>query len=161
MDTGKKIAIGAVIAVGLTVLGLFLPDMIKNEDEEKPSVYEEAIVYEDAISNQETFIEEETVIEEENTSEETVASNEEITMEETIAEETTVEQTVIVSETEVQERTETVTHNGYIGNIKSEKIHSPDCKNLPYEKNRVYFDTYEEGVEKGFEPCQNCNPQPK
>ena len=63
MDTGKKIAIGAGIAVGLTVLGLFLPDMVKNEDEEKPSVYEEAIVYEDAISNQETFIEEETVIE--------------------------------------------------------------------------------------------------
>ena len=44
----------------------------------------------------------------------------------------------------------------YIGNKNSLKFHSPDCANLPAEKNRVEFETYEEAVEAGFSPCGSC-----
>lgn len=44
----------------------------------------------------------------------------------------------------------------YIGNKNSEKFHAPDCSNLPSEKNRVEFDSYEAAVEAGYTPCGSC-----
>lgn len=44
----------------------------------------------------------------------------------------------------------------FIGNKNSEKFHSPLCENLPSEKNRVEFDSYDAAVEAGFEPCGSC-----
>lgn len=44
----------------------------------------------------------------------------------------------------------------YIGSKKSDTFHAPDCKSLPGEKNRVYYDTYEEAIEAGGKPCQGC-----
>ncbi len=46
----------------------------------------------------------------------------------------------------------------YIGNIKSQKLHSPDCSNLPAEQNRVYFDSKEAALAAGYTPCSSCNP---
>ena len=44
----------------------------------------------------------------------------------------------------------------YIGNKNSLKFHGPDCRNLPAEENRVYFDTYDEAVNAGYTPCGSC-----
>jgi competence protein ComEC len=46
----------------------------------------------------------------------------------------------------------------YIGNINSYKFHLPSCRTLPMEKNRVYFNTRDEAVNAGFDPCGNCRP---
>ena len=167
MGTGMKITIAAVAVAGLTTLGLFLPDMVKDEDSGKTEIYEEPISYEETVSSTETvevIIEEsaEEIVEESVVEYETETAEEnEFVQTETESETVYVEETVIVQETEVQSSAETVSHGNYIGNIKSEKVHSLDCDTLPYEKNRTYFNTYEEAVAEGYEPCQNCNPQPK
>lgn len=44
----------------------------------------------------------------------------------------------------------------FIGNKNSQKFHSPDCANLPSEKNRVQFDSYEAAIEAGYTPCGSC-----
>lgn len=44
----------------------------------------------------------------------------------------------------------------YIGNRNSLKFHSPDCKNLPKEENRVYFDSYSAATAQGYTPCGSC-----
>ena len=44
----------------------------------------------------------------------------------------------------------------FIGNVNSHIFHSPDCRNLPAEKNRTVLDTYEEAVEAGYTPCGSC-----
>ncbi len=46
----------------------------------------------------------------------------------------------------------------YIGNQNSKKFHLPNCHTLPAEHNRVYFSTRDEAIQKGYNPCQNCNP---
>ncbi|MGF0008560.1 MBL fold metallo-hydrolase [Eubacteriales bacterium SGI.150] len=46
----------------------------------------------------------------------------------------------------------------YIGNKNSKKFHLPTCKNLPAEKNRVFFDSRQDAVNAGFDPCGNCHP---
>ena len=46
----------------------------------------------------------------------------------------------------------------YIGNKNSKKFHLPTCKNLPAEKNRVYFDSRQAAVDAGQSPCGNCKP---
>ncbi len=44
----------------------------------------------------------------------------------------------------------------FIGNKNSLKFHSTDCASLPAEKNRVFFDTYEEAEAAGYSPCGSC-----
>jgi len=46
----------------------------------------------------------------------------------------------------------------YIGNIKSKKFHLSSCNSLPYEKNRIYFETRDEATASGYSSCKNCNP---
>ena len=46
----------------------------------------------------------------------------------------------------------------FIGNKNSKKFHLPSCSNRPGEKNQVYFDSYEEAIAAGYEPCGNCLP---
>lgn len=46
----------------------------------------------------------------------------------------------------------------YIGNKKSLKFHRSDCKSLPYEKNRVYFDNRDKAIKQGYSPCNKCQP---
>lgn len=44
----------------------------------------------------------------------------------------------------------------FIGNVNSKKFHSSDCANLPSEKNRIEFESYDEAVEAGYTPCGSC-----
>lgn len=46
----------------------------------------------------------------------------------------------------------------YIGNINSHKFHLPTCGSLPAEKNRVFFNSRQEAVSAGYDPCGNCDP---
>ena len=44
----------------------------------------------------------------------------------------------------------------YYGNKKSKKLHTADCPSLPGENNRVEFDSYDEAIAAGYEPCGSC-----
>ena len=44
----------------------------------------------------------------------------------------------------------------YIGNKNSKTFHAPDCANLPSEKNRVEFDTFNAARDAGYKPCGSC-----
>lgn len=44
----------------------------------------------------------------------------------------------------------------YIGNVNSQKFHAETCNALPAEKNRIWFDSYQEAVDAGYTPCGNC-----
>ncbi len=44
----------------------------------------------------------------------------------------------------------------FIGNKNSKKFHGTDCANLPSEKNRVEFSSYDEAVSAGYSPCGSC-----
>lgn len=44
----------------------------------------------------------------------------------------------------------------YIGNKNSKKLHVPGCSSLPKEENRVYFDSYDDAIAEGYEPCSKC-----
>ena len=46
----------------------------------------------------------------------------------------------------------------YIGNINSQTFHTPTCKNLPKESNRITFSSREEAVNAGYHPCGTCKP---
>lgn len=46
----------------------------------------------------------------------------------------------------------------YIGNVNSHKFHESTCKTLPKEENRIYFNSREEAIDEGFDPCGNCDP---
>ena len=46
----------------------------------------------------------------------------------------------------------------YIGNRNSKKLHRPDCRTLPAEKNRVEFSSRAEAINAGYSPCGNCCP---
>ena len=46
----------------------------------------------------------------------------------------------------------------YIGNLNSLKFHKPSCRSLPAEKNRVYFESRQQAVNAGYEPCGSCKP---
>lgn len=44
----------------------------------------------------------------------------------------------------------------YVGNKSSKKVHTSDCANLPSDKNRVEFSSYEEAIAAGYTPCGSC-----
>ena len=44
----------------------------------------------------------------------------------------------------------------YIGNVNSKKLHVDGCPNLPKEENRACFDSYDEAIAAGYEPCSKC-----
>ena len=44
----------------------------------------------------------------------------------------------------------------YIGNVNSKKFHLPTCPNLPAEKNRILFSSYDEAIAAGYTPCASC-----
>lgn len=49
----------------------------------------------------------------------------------------------------------------YIANKNTGKFHIPECNSVDdmKEKNKLYWEgTREELIEKGYEPCGNCNP---
>ena len=46
----------------------------------------------------------------------------------------------------------------FIGNRNSEIFHSPDCRSLPAEHNRVHFLSRESAIGAGHRPCGICRP---
>ena len=46
----------------------------------------------------------------------------------------------------------------YIGNRNSHIFHRPSCSSLPHAENRVYFDTRDQALAAGYQPCRRCNP---
>ncbi|MEO0090552.1 MAG: Ada metal-binding domain-containing protein [candidate division WOR-3 bacterium] len=48
----------------------------------------------------------------------------------------------------------------YIGNSKTLKFHLPDCQwaKKINPANKVYFNSKEEALKKGYQPCKICNP---
>lgn len=44
----------------------------------------------------------------------------------------------------------------YIGNKNSKTLHLPTCGSLPAEKNQVLFDSYDEAIAQGYQPCSRC-----
>ncbi|MQL50853.1 hypothetical protein GFC01_00890 [Desulfofundulus thermobenzoicus] len=48
----------------------------------------------------------------------------------------------------------------YIGNSNSKKFHYPDCQwaQKISPSNRVEFNTREEAVNAGYQPCKVCRP---
>ncbi|MCL2227301.1 MAG: thermonuclease family protein [Oscillospiraceae bacterium] len=46
----------------------------------------------------------------------------------------------------------------FIGNRNSEIFHSPDCRSLPAEHNRVHFISREAAIDAGHRPCGICRP---
>ncbi|MGN0477158.1 MAG: ComEC/Rec2 family competence protein [Ruminococcus sp.] len=48
----------------------------------------------------------------------------------------------------------------YIGNKNSKKLHKKDCSSVVAmnEKNKVYFSSKKDALNKGYSPCNNCNP---
>lgn len=46
----------------------------------------------------------------------------------------------------------------YIGNVNTGKFHRSSCGYLPYPENQVSFDSREDAIYAGYDPCQRCNP---
>ena len=48
----------------------------------------------------------------------------------------------------------------YVGNVKSQKFHLPECEGAlkMSEKNKMVFDTREEAIAAGYQPCGTCHP---
>lgn len=48
----------------------------------------------------------------------------------------------------------------YIGNSYRHKFHKRDCPSVDqmWEKHQVPFNSREEAISAGYEPCKNCNP---
>lgn len=48
----------------------------------------------------------------------------------------------------------------YVGNRNSKKFHYPNCNSVGQMKdsNKVILYSREEAIDKGYQPCKNCNP---
>ncbi len=54
----------------------------------------------------------------------------------------------------------TVPDKIFIGDQTTKVFHDPSCLNLPLEKNRINFNTYEEALAAGYAPDPACKPAP-
>lgn len=53
---------------------------------------------------------------------------------------------------------DTAIANTYIGNTSSKKFHLPTCSYLPDAANQITFDSRDEAIAAGYEPCGHCHP---
>lgn len=72
----------------------------------------------------------------------------------------TVNKDPVEYESETSDTDSTRGENGYVLNIKSKKIHYPDCESVKTikEENKGYTDDFEEAVSQGYTPCGSCKP---
>jgi predicted small secreted protein len=49
-----------------------------------------------------------------------------------------------------------ISNQNYIGNRNSQVLHVPTCDSLPYERNRIYFGTIQEALNKGYRKHYEC-----
>lgn len=68
----------------------------------------------------------------------------------------TEKQASVTNPTEYDGSGQTQSDVTYIGNKNSKIFHLPTCKNLPADKNRVSFSSYDAAVDAGYIPCGNC-----
>ncbi len=59
---------------------------------------------------------------------------------------------------EKEEATPGFTATGYIGNKNTKKFHLSSCSGLPKEENRIKFDSRENAINAGYDPCSICKP---
>ena len=52
------------------------------------------------------------------------------------------------------------TSSSYVGNSNTGKFHAPGCDSVDKmnPSNKVYLSSRDEAIERGYSPCQNCNP---
>lgn len=82
---------------------------------------------------------------------------------ETITQETTTSTKTATTKKEATgtvDRTETDKNYKYMGNRNSKILHLTTCDSASRTSmaNRVYFETREEAIEKGYKPCSRCKP---
>lgn len=53
---------------------------------------------------------------------------------------------------------ETAIADTYIGNTSSKKFHLPTCSYLPDAANQITFDSRDEAIAAGYDPCGHCHP---
>lgn len=53
---------------------------------------------------------------------------------------------------------DTAIANTYIGNTSSKKFHLPTCSYLPDAANQITFDSRDEAIAAGYDPCGHCKP---
>ena len=46
----------------------------------------------------------------------------------------------------------------YIGNAHTLKFHTSSCPHAHKIKNKVYFNSRDEAIKKGYKPCKHCQP---
>lgn len=77
----------------------------------------------------------------------------------TISDESTViEDPVVIEDKVSNESVTSIEDTIYIGNKNSNKLHKDTCDNLPKDINRIYFNSREDAINSGYEPCKSCNP---
>lgn len=69
---------------------------------------------------------------------------------------TTEKQAAVTNPTEYDGSGQNAQAEEFIGNVNSKKFHLPTCPSLPAEKNQILFETYDEAIEAGYEPCGRC-----
>lgn len=63
-----------------------------------------------------------------------------------------VESKVESPEQEIPKSTE------YIGTKTSKTVHTSDCRHVPKEENRAYFDNFQQATNAGYKACKVCKP---
>lgn len=53
---------------------------------------------------------------------------------------------------------DTAVADTYIGNSESKKFHLPTCSYLPDAEHQVTFDSRDDAIAAGYEPCGHCKP---
>ncbi len=68
----------------------------------------------------------------------------------------TAKQSIVTYPTEEDRPIRQTESEYYIGNRNSQKLHLPTCPGLPAEKNQVIFETWDDAMAAGYEPCGTC-----
>lgn len=66
----------------------------------------------------------------------------------------------VIEEEPVTAQKERLESSNWLGNANSKKFHYPDCQHGQKTKsyNQVWFDSRQEAIDAGYEPCGSCKP---
>lgn len=66
----------------------------------------------------------------------------------------------VIDEEPVTAQKERLESSNWLGNANSKKFHYPDCQHGQKTKsyNQVWFDSRQEAIDAGYEPCGSCKP---
>lgn len=63
-----------------------------------------------------------------------------------------------VKETALETDSQETAEEAYILNTKTKKFHKPTCNSLPAENGKASYESREDIIAQGYEPCKICNP---